>query len=129
MGPLLTAVVIVVGTLGAVSGLSMLSRRHRKTLRHAPAADLYGQLLAVLARYGIEKPPSSAALEFARHIRQRWPEAEDIVQRLTRLYCQTRFGGRPVKGAELEQAHLLLATLRRLGEPALDATDPATAKA
>ena len=82
----------------------------------------------MLARYGIEKPPSSTALEVARHIRQRWPEAEDIVQGLTHLYCQSRLGGRPVNGAELEQSSLLLATLRRLVEPALDVTDPASAR-
>ena len=61
--------------------------------------DFYERLLALLARQGLNKPPSSTPMEFCQKVELAWMKS--CVTDLTTLYYRVRFGSRELTAEEL----------------------------
>lgn len=61
--------------------------------RHLAIVHLYNRMLRILAKHGMNKSPTSTPHEFLRKIEQERQAARPIVDAVTELYCQSRYGG------------------------------------
>jgi hypothetical protein len=88
---------------------------------------LYRELLAVLARAGFERQPSTTPHELARAVNAARPAASPAMSTLTELYVRTRYGEEPLGREELSRMRAAVQQARRsLSEPVSQAGEPGT---
>jgi hypothetical protein len=66
--------------------------------------QLYTRMLRTVEKYGVSKPPTATASEFARLVEQEWEVASPMVTDVTALYHQGRFSQTPLTSGELARA-------------------------
>ncbi len=117
------------GKLALAAGLALALlviialRRRRRTAGRAtrgearstlpPSALLYKQLLALLAKVGRTKEPGSTPREFAAELAAGGFGPHEVVDRFTRCYYDTRFGGATLDDERRRRLNDLLQELRR----------------
>jgi len=109
------------GILGLVTGvivvglaLLLLMLRDRIGLwatAHLPTShqqlaivQLYARMVRTVERYGVNKPPTATASEFARLVEREWKAAGPMVADVIALYHQGRFSRTPLTPDELSRA-------------------------
>lgn len=109
------------GMLGLITGvivvglaLLLLMLRDRISLwatTHLPTSHqqlaivrLYARMVRLAEKYGVNKPPTATASEFARLVEQEWKSAGPIVTDVITLYHQGRFSRTPLTPDELSRA-------------------------
>jgi len=77
--------------------------RAAKSLRSDPqfASRLYGELLRVLARRGLNRRETQTPMEFAADLNL--PQLAPAVQEFTQIYARARFGGVPCDTTQLQR--------------------------
>lgn len=95
---------------GAPSAAQKDGRGERARVRQQ---GFYASMLRTLARRRMPKPGWRPPLAHARSIEPRDPAMSRAAERLSRLYYASRFGGRVLTAAEVEETRELLAALRR----------------
>jgi hypothetical protein len=80
--------------------------------RDIAAIHMYERMLAVLATRGVNKRPEMTPLEFSKRIWKEYGAEGALVQELTVLYYQVRFGHEPLSQYDLQQVEELLRRLR-----------------
>ena len=94
----------------ALATRARIQRVRRGVVEQSDASLLYSRMLRILERRGIEKPAWLTANEFARILPS--SEISPIVEDLTGLYNDLRFGGRKEAGPRMVE---LLAELEKAG--------------
>ena len=104
----------------------------RRVTRREPPADRvrrwYGEVLAALARRGVDKDPALTPAEFAPAVAEAYPESAGDFDALTRAYEDVRYGSAHLDRAVLRELdghrRSILAALKRRAPEARDASDP-----
>jgi hypothetical protein len=77
------------------------------------AITLYSELERALGSRGHPRPPSVTPLEHARALRQHgFPHVQDV-DAVTARYLEARFGGRPLRNAEVAELRKAIARVRK----------------
>jgi hypothetical protein len=108
--------------IGAVVVIVWASQRwlHARSAGQPPArtqqqiVHLYKKIRELAARRGIPISPSTTPTELTQLVSERWTDADSAVQRVTALYCRTRFGLGRLSGEEHKQAVEDIGFLKRL---------------
>jgi hypothetical protein len=66
--------------------------------------QLYARMVRTVERYGVNKPPTATASEFARLVEREWKAAGPMVADVIALYHQGRFSRTPLTPDELSHA-------------------------
>ena len=66
--------------------------------------QLYARMVRTVERYGVNKPPTATASEFARLVEREWKAAGPMVADVIALYHQGRFSRTPLTPDELSRA-------------------------
>ncbi len=81
--------------------------------QQAQAVSLYGELERALRKRGHPRPPALTPLEHARSLaRQGFAQQADLDQ-VTHSYLEARYGGRPLRNAEVLELRKAIARIRR----------------
>jgi transglutaminase-like putative cysteine protease len=83
---------------------------YQRMLRHL---GFYLDMLHVLKRGGIEKPPWQPPRQFAQQLESDWPAAALLVRRITDAFYEIRFGGRRPDSTRLAEARSLVVELAK----------------
>jgi transglutaminase-like putative cysteine protease len=81
--------------------------------QQAQAVGLYLELERALGKRGHARPPSLTPLEHARQLRELGFAQQAEVDRVTRGYLEARYGGRPLRTAEVVELRDAIARVRR----------------
>jgi hypothetical protein len=81
--------------------------------QQAQAVGLYLELERALGKRGHTRPPSLTPLEHARKLRELGFAQQAEVDRVTRGYLEARYGGRPLRAAEVVELRHAIARVRR----------------
>ncbi|MBK8652251.1 MAG: DUF4129 domain-containing protein [Elusimicrobia bacterium] len=84
----------------------------KKSARPATEVWFYRQALDALSRRGLARTPAETPREYQRRLSDR-PEIGAPLQSITDLFCETRYGRRPLSADRESQARAALAALRR----------------
>ncbi|MBK7206759.1 MAG: DUF3488 domain-containing protein [Elusimicrobia bacterium] len=95
-----------------VGGLLWVLIRRKKSARADTGVWFYRQALDVLSRRGFARAPAETPWEYQRRLSDR-PEIGAPLQSITDLFCETRYGQRPLSADGTHQARTALAALRR----------------
>ncbi|MGC3975448.1 MAG: DUF3488 and transglutaminase-like domain-containing protein [Nitrospira sp.] len=121
------AIALVLATAAVYGGITILRRFRNRTTQHSSFSTqqqtviaLYTTMLNCCAQQGLMKPASATSGEFLEQIRTRWGEAWPLVDSVTRLYAQVRFGEAALTDADLATAQTQLRKLRLLGRSTAD---------
>jgi hypothetical protein len=75
------------------------------------AEHFYGQMLRVLAKHGLAKPPPQTPHEFLYAIVHRWPTLAAEAEAITQLFCAVYYGSRPLTPADRQHVRQALAKI------------------
>ncbi|MCW5797666.1 MAG: DUF3488 domain-containing protein [Nitrospira sp.] len=122
-----SAIALVLALAAVYGGIAILRRLRNRTTHNSPFSPqqqtviaLYTSMLQCCAQQGITKPASATSAEFLAQIRTRWGEAWPLVDSVTQLYAQVRFGQVALTEEALATAQAQLRTLRLLGRSTAD---------
>jgi hypothetical protein len=97
---------------------AIMRRRRQKPLR---TVRFYEELLSIMRRKGLRRPPHQTPREFARAAAARLgaegSDVEGAVNLVTDLYYRVRFGGHAMDAAERAQTRQALHTLKSIRHP------------
>lgn len=111
---------IVTLVVAALAGLAFRSRRPAGPgAEQSEAARRYQRLLGALAPLGIVKRAGETPSEFSRRSAHALPAEADRIERITELYEESRFSGRPTPSEPLDrELDALVAALAETAAPA-----------
>lgn len=93
-------------------GCMWIFLRRKKAATPLTEVWFYRQALDALARRGFARAPTETPWEYQRRLSDR-PEIGRPLQSITDLFCETRYGRRPLSADGAHQARAALAALRR----------------
>lgn len=115
------AVALLLALAGVYGGMRFLRWFRKETSHHRTFSTqqqaviaLYTTMLQCCEQQGITKSASTTPLEFLEQVRTRWGEAWPLVDAVTRLYAQVRFGEAALTEADLAKAENNVRYLRSL---------------
>jgi hypothetical protein len=114
LGIAIIALVKLMRRSRAIHQLAGLSHMHGSEYqRMLRQLGFYLDMLAVLKRGGVQKPPWQPPRHFADELEGEWPAAAELVTRITDVFYQVRYGGRRLDSRRMNHARALVRQLAK----------------